>query len=835
LAGFVHRDFKPANVLVGDDGRICVTDFGLARLVGESAPLDPASPVEASSIALSSPAAATLTQTGMLLGTPRYMAPEQLEGRTVDARTDQFSFCVALFEALYGRQPFPGSTVDELKQAVRGGRVVEPARARKVPLWLRRVLGRGLRADPAERYSSMSALLRDLGRNPAARTRHIALGAAVPLALVVAAASVFAVVRGRRATCERAGAPMAAVWNEGVRARLGEVFRKSGSLTAGDEFERAAAALASYAHDWSAMGEEACRASRVDGRQSDTLFDLRMSCLDERRRTAEALLAEWQGGMSAEAVQRAAQAVADLPPLDVCADAAALTAVTPLPRDAATRARIAEVRNAIDRARALAAAANLPAARTAAEQANADAERIAWPELQAEAQLELGLIRFDDPDRLPHFMEATRLATVAHDDELAARAFVALVRHRATETHADMHEALALADAAEAFMARTGERPTLRGRLLLARGRAYASFDRNPEAEEALLAALPLLASEGPLHEDNIYLYNALTVVGQHLGHLDDAEKWGQKTLAAQIAARGPNDPRVWQTMMVLSNVYRERGEYRRCRTVLGEALRLVEKLYGRDTHQLAYVWADQCHLDAVEGARLAEGAELCNKAIAAGLDPPTSAWLANIRRQQGRIDAAEKLLRRDIEMKTKDEHGPDWWTLLWLALTRQARGDFGGAEATLARLLAQLTKEDNPRKALRVWQAQADLLRARGRCSEAMTVYQKLLPELTKLQRPEPEVGRALVGMGMCAVDESRFAAALPPLTRALAIFDAREESPRERGEARFALAQAQAETGAAAAAHANAARAVAELAESEEAVAAALLPKARAWLLRH
>jgi tetratricopeptide (TPR) repeat protein len=358
---------------------------------------------------------------------------------------------------------------------------------------------------------------------------------------------------------------------------------------------------------------------------------------------------------------------------------------------------------------------------------------------------------------------------------------------------------------------------------------------RDAEAEQTLLSAQPLLAEEGPLHEDNIYLYNALTIVDQHLGQLDDAEKWGQKTLAAQIAARGPNDPRVWQTTMIMANVYRERGDYRRSRTLLEEALRLVEKLYGHDTHQLAYVWADLCHLDGVEGVRLAEGAELCNKAIAAGLDPPASAWLANIRRKQGHIDAAEKLLRRDIEMKTKEAHGPDWWTVLWLALTLQARGDFAGAEATLARLLAQLTKEDNPRKAVRVWLAQADLLRARGRCPEATAAYEKVLPALTKLQRPEEDVGRELAGVGKCAVDESRFAAALAPLARALAIFDAREVPPRERGEARFALARAQAATGAAALARANATHAVDELAASDEAAAAALLPKVRAWLLRH
>jgi tetratricopeptide (TPR) repeat protein len=852
-AGFVHRDFKPANVLVGDDGRVCVTDFGLARLVGDPAPLDAASPAEAlsgaasagaaSAGAESSPVVAALTQTGMLLGTPRYMAPEQLEGRAADARSDQFSFCVALYEALYGQRPFPGSTVEELKPAIRSGPVVEPARGRKVPLWLRRVLLRGLRVVPVERYPSMSVLLRDLGRNPAARRRGIAIIVAALALLIGAGAGVVAVGRGRRATCERAGEPIAAVWNDGVRARLGDVFRQSGSLAAGDELERVGAALTAYARAFRAMGEEACRASRVDGRQSDTLYDLRMSCLDERRRTTEALLSQWQSGMSAEAVQRATQSVAELPSLDACADAAALTAVTPLPRDAGTRARIVTVRDTIARARAFEAAANLSAARAAAERANTDAARVAWPEVQAEAQLELAMVldRFNDPGTtVPHFMEATRLGTLAHDDELAARAFVALVLHRSAAidkgTPSKMHEVLALADAAEVFIARAGERPTLRGRLQLARGRAYLWLHRYADAEGALLAGQPLLVSEGALHDDNIHLYTMLSYVDLEWGHLDDAEKWAQKGMAAQIEASGPNHPRVSDAMDSLANVYAERGEYRRSRALYEEALPLAEKIYGRDTIHSAVVMNNLCSLDAAEGAQLAQGAALCEKAIALGFPVPTSGSLSDIRRLQGHVDVAEKLVRREMEIENQggSADGPYWRTLLSLALTLQVRGDFAGAEATLAGVLATLTKNGNPSTAVVVQLAQADLLRARGRCREATAAYQQLLPELTKLRRPEQEEGRALLGMGLCAVDESQFVAALAPLVRALAIFDANEMPLRARGEARFALARAQAATGAAAA-HDNGARAVVELTASEEAAAAALLPTARAWLRQH
>src|SRR5262249_39637556 len=119
-AGIVHRDFKPDNVLVGDDGRVRVTDFGIARWTA------PASTAPEGDAAGASSGLPTLTAPGALIGTPFYMAPEQHEGGAADARADQFAFCVALHEALYGRRPFAGETYFELCANVVAGRVREP-------------------------------------------------------------------------------------------------------------------------------------------------------------------------------------------------------------------------------------------------------------------------------------------------------------------------------------------------------------------------------------------------------------------------------------------------------------------------------------------------------------------------------------------------------------------------------------------------------------------------------------------------------------------------------------------------------------------------------------
>lgn len=155
-AGLVHRDFKPDNVLVGHDGRVCVTDFGLARNTEDA---------DTSGGAASSSGLGRLTQTGMVMGTPAYMPVEQHLGMPTDPRSDQFSFCVALFEALFGVRPFAGASGRELCAAIRRG-PLHPTPTSRVSSAVQRALRRGLAAEPAARFPSMAALLDALCRPP---------------------------------------------------------------------------------------------------------------------------------------------------------------------------------------------------------------------------------------------------------------------------------------------------------------------------------------------------------------------------------------------------------------------------------------------------------------------------------------------------------------------------------------------------------------------------------------------------------------------------------------------------------------------------------------------
>jgi len=188
--GIVHRDFKPDNVWVGNDGRARVLDFGLARATWASIRTEPPRPDErATNRTTSSPpiglSGTPLTEQGRFLGTPAYMAPEQLKRGPVDARTDQFSFCVALHQALHGELPFTGDGVSDLLAAIEERRIHEGPNASHVPAWLRRVLRRGLSPDPGDRFDSMDRLLEALDHRPVV-TRHRTLMAGA-LALLAAA------------------------------------------------------------------------------------------------------------------------------------------------------------------------------------------------------------------------------------------------------------------------------------------------------------------------------------------------------------------------------------------------------------------------------------------------------------------------------------------------------------------------------------------------------------------------------------------------------------------------------------------------------------------------
>ncbi len=207
-AGIIHRDFKPDNVLVGTDGRVRVTDFGLARVGADLDSKDGTDAHDSSDSGDSDaiPEETQLTKTGLLVGTPAYMAPENVMGTPADARSDVYCFCVALYEGLYGERPFRAASAREL-HARKRAMTIRPAPPKSdVPPRLRRALLIGLEAEPSRRYASMEALMAALtGAAHPSRVRLYAglaaLGALVTAGVVVA----IPMVRAARKSTSDAG------------------------------------------------------------------------------------------------------------------------------------------------------------------------------------------------------------------------------------------------------------------------------------------------------------------------------------------------------------------------------------------------------------------------------------------------------------------------------------------------------------------------------------------------------------------------------------------------------------------------------------------------------
>ena len=422
-AGIVHRDFKPDNVLIDRRGRVRVGDFGLALL-----DRDDDGPPEAAPAPGPGPVAdATLTASGAVLGTPAYMAPEQhAAARAIDARADQFAFCVALYEALYGHRPFAGESALALYDEIASGRVREPPRGR-APAWLRGVIARGLACDPAHRYPAMKALLEEL-RRPRAVRRRRRWAAAVALAALgggiagAAGLGVFAT----RDPCQGAAAGLAGVWDAARRAELRGAFGASGARDAAPQWSAFARGLDRYTTAWAAMQTDSCEATSVRGEQSRELLELRARCLDRRMGEVRALLDLYRRA-DPPMVARATAAAADLDALDVCASAAALAEERPPGDPRAGRALRAELGRAraqhlagVERAAASAAGRVVSAARAGGDRATEAAALVT----EAAARRALGQV---GPAEEAAY-EAIAAAEAARSGETAADAWLELVR-----------------------------------------------------------------------------------------------------------------------------------------------------------------------------------------------------------------------------------------------------------------------------------------------------------------------------------------------------------------------------------------------------------------------
>ncbi|NVB39865.1 serine/threonine protein kinase [Pseudenhygromyxa sp. WMMC2535] len=282
-AGMVHRDFKPENVMLGDDGRVRVMDFGLVKAAGQEGEEGLSfqaisDTLEAGEKCLSRN---SLTRTGTLLGTPAYMSPEQIAGGSADARSDQFSFCVALYEALYGERPFSGENLGELGKAILSRDVAPASRWSDVPCHVRKALLRGLEPHPDARWATMTELLVALSDSPRRSWRSW-------LAPIAAAAAISGSVWGfthagdLHEVCSDGEEMLAGIWDEGAQRDLRARTLASNLPYAEQTWRIVADGFDDWSESWRAARLQACQATRLRGEQTADVLELRLACLDRQ-------------------------------------------------------------------------------------------------------------------------------------------------------------------------------------------------------------------------------------------------------------------------------------------------------------------------------------------------------------------------------------------------------------------------------------------------------------------------------------------------------------------------------------------------------------------------
>ena len=325
--------------MIDEAGRVRVLDFGLSR-AEPSGDVEPASSSDVWHV----------TAAGSLIGTPAYMSPEQHRRETADARSDQFAFCVSLWEALHGLRPFAGVTRQEIARNVTAGRMNEQARNNEVPPWISRILERGLAADPDQRWPSMDALLAALANDPR-RTRKRWVASIVGIAGIAGAGYGLAVYQGAQAqVCSRSADDLIGIWDDTRREELTRTLAAIDVPYAGRALAATVRHLDAFAGGWIAAEQGSCEAHRR-GRLSSGLFDRRMTCLRQRKAQLAATV-EVLSQTTRDNVANVVDTATGLQGVEACEDDARLLADVPLPAEPERAAAVEAARERLARAQA---------------------------------------------------------------------------------------------------------------------------------------------------------------------------------------------------------------------------------------------------------------------------------------------------------------------------------------------------------------------------------------------------------------------------------------------------------------------------------------------------
>jgi eukaryotic-like serine/threonine-protein kinase len=744
--GIVHRDFKPDNVLVGDDRRVRVADFGIA-LSGAEAHAAAGStrgtsgsseqslePLDGST---APPVVRSLAKSGGGVGTPAYMAPEQRGTGATDARADQYSFCLTLYEALHGTRP--GSNAASSAPT-----------SRKCPAWLDRAIARGLSTLPEGRYPSMEALLDVLASEPRRRRRRWRIAASVVGAALVAG-STWAGVRnhhqGQALLCSGADREIGGAWGDAQKTAIADAFARTGLPYATRASAQVTAALDRYAHDWAAMYTDACEATRVRGEQSDAVMDKRMQCLDRRLTEAKTLAEVFEKG-DPGVVERAALASQRLSPVADCSAARARgTSV------GAAKADPAIVR-ALGRASALNAAGRYADAIQSAQEA-LDAARTSGQAGQpGQASLEAQALEMigktasqqgDGPRAERVLFDAFVAAEKSGDEVMAARAAtesgfsIGYLQNRGEEAEKWFRLASVAID-------RLGGDDRLEVQRLYAKSGVSWSAGRFKDSIDETRRALRLSEEKLPgASLERAYCLTGLGVSLMSQGNTEEARGFLEQALAIDEKELGPDHPNVEMDLFNLATLAHSEGRYDDARTIYERTITIGDEVKDAPMLMLShagiaesllrlgrYADADEHVARAMTIAETSRGIEIEKSRIA-----DLHSIRGRLARLEKRYDDARRELEEAIAIDAKalGKDNPDVsGAIVELARVDLAQGDAKRAIPLLERALVLIkdvgpSELAEPRLALAqaLWQTGGDRKRATELAAQARELYARV------------------------------------------------------------------------------------------------------------